>query len=73
MLGTGHSIWQGVRHQHCGPTYVSIWGSGPCRSNLTLPPLCVPVGSFPDTSPCVSGPAVTGTPQIQPCSPLILA
>ena len=45
LLGTGWSIQQDVHHPPYGPTFISIWGSGPHRSNPALSPLCAPVGS----------------------------
>ena len=73
LLGAGQSICQGVHHQHYGPTFISIWGSGPLISDLTSSPLCAPVRSFLDALTGESGPTVTGTPKIWSHSLLILA
>ena len=64
---------QCVHHQLYGPTFIGIWGSSPHRSDLASSPLCASVGSFLDTLSGVSGSVVTGTPQVQPHSTLILA
>ena len=72
LLEAGQSIWWDVHCWPYCPTFVSIWGSGPCRNDPTSSPPHALVGYFPDTLTGVSGPAVTSALQILPCSPLTL-
>ena len=73
LLGAGQSIQWCAHCQLYGPTFIGIWGSGPCRSNLASSPLCAPVGSFLYIVTGVFGPAVTNTLRIQLHSLLILS
>ena len=72
LLGVGQSIWQNVHHPLYGLTFLSIWGSGPHRSDPSSFSPSDSVGSFPDTSIGVSGPAAIIALQIWPHFFLIL-
>ena len=72
LLRAGQSTQCGAHRPPYGPTFISVWSSGPHKSDPTSFPPNVLVGSFQDTLTGVSGPAPIITLQIWPCFLLIL-